>query len=47
MGLIAVCQIAAAILGLPRGTVKSRLSRARTSLRDRLLAADLLDEPHD
>ena len=38
---------AAAILGLPRGTVKSRLSRARASLRDRLLAADLLDEPHD
>lgn len=38
---------AAAILGLPRGTVKSRLSRARASLRNRLLTTDLLDEPYD
>ncbi len=36
---------AAAILGLPRGTVKSRLSRARASLRDRLMATDLLEQP--
>ena len=38
---------AAAILGLPRGTVKSRLSRARASLRDRLLATDLLEQPRN
>jgi len=36
---------AAAILRLPRGTVKSRLSRARAMLRDRLLETDLLDRP--
>lgn len=33
---------AAAHLGLPRGTVKSRLSRARSHLRDQLAAVDLL-----
>ena len=33
---------AAAHLRLPRGTVKSRLSRARAHLRDQLAAADLL-----
>jgi len=33
---------AAAHLGLPRGTVKSRLSRARAHLRDQLTAVDLL-----
>ena len=33
---------AAASLGLPRGTVKSRLSRARANLRDQLVAADML-----
>lgn len=33
---------AAAFLGLPRGTVKSRLSRARANLRDQLVAADQL-----
>lgn len=33
---------AAAYLSLPRGTVKSRLSRARAHLRDQLAAADLL-----
>ena len=33
---------AAAYLCLPRGTVKSRLSRARAQLRDKLAAADLL-----
>jgi len=33
---------AAAYLQLPRGTVKSRLSRARAHLRDQLAAADLL-----
>ena len=33
---------AAAHLGLPRGTVKSRLSRARAHLRDQLAAGDLL-----
>ena len=33
---------AAAYLRLPRGTVKSRLSRARAHLRDQLAAADLL-----
>ena len=36
---------AAAHLGLPRGTIKSRLSRARSSLRDQLLASDLLRQP--
>ena len=33
---------AAASLGLPRGTVKSRLSRARANLRDQLVAEDML-----
>ena len=33
---------AAASLDLPRGTVKSRLSRARANLRDKLAAADML-----
>lgn len=33
---------AATFLGLPRGTVKSRLSRARANLRDQLAAADIL-----
>ena len=36
---------AADFLGLPRGTVKSRLSRARSSLRDQLLCSDLLRLP--
>ena len=33
---------AAASLGLPRGTVKSRLSRARANLRDQLVAENML-----
>lgn len=33
---------AADLLELPLGTIKSRLSRARSSLRDRLLAADIV-----
>lgn len=36
---------AAALLGLPLGTVKSRLSRARANLRDRLTAANCLPGP--
>ncbi len=36
---------AAALLGLPLGTVKSRLSRARANLRDRLTAANYLPGP--
>ncbi|MBX3051835.1 MAG: sigma-70 family RNA polymerase sigma factor [Caldilineaceae bacterium] len=36
---------AAAVLGLPLGTVKSRLSRARANLRDRLTAANYLPGP--
>lgn len=36
---------AAALLGLPLGTVKSRLSRARAALRDRLIAANHLPGP--
>jgi RNA polymerase sigma-70 factor (ECF subfamily) len=36
---------AAAHLGLPRGTVKSRLSRARANLRDQLLSSDLKQQP--
>ena len=36
---------AAALLRLPRGTVKSRLSRARSILRNQLLASDLLRRP--
>jgi len=34
----------AALLGLPLGTVKSRLSRARANLRNRLCAADYLPD---